>query len=102
MHLGLCFAKCSVHPHLGQTPHYPFVFIDNYSGSRSMPPAATSEQNQLPGRPQAPPLPHTKRLAPSPCMVGAGIPTPQAGCPVWGTGNAPALGATLVTKFIDE
>ena len=24
-------------------------------------------------------------------MVGAGIPAPQAGCPVWGTGNAPAL-----------
>jgi hypothetical protein len=37
--------ECSVHPHLGQTHHYPFVFIDNYSGSRSMPPAATSEQN---------------------------------------------------------
>ncbi len=60
-----------------------------------MPPAATSEQNQLPGRPQGSPLLYTKRLAPSPCMVGAGD-------PVWGTGNVPALGAALVTKFIDE
>ena len=28
-------------------------------------------------------------------MVGAGIPASQAGCPVWGTGNAPTLEARL-------
>ncbi len=96
MHLCLCFSKCSVHPHFGQTHHYPFVFIDNYSGSRFMPPAATSEQNQLPGRPQAPPLPYTKRLAPSPCMARRCVEPVGAEIPV------PAMGATLVTKFIDE
>ncbi len=40
-------------------------------------------------------LVQVRRHGTKPRMVGAGIPASQAGCPVWGTGNAPALASEV-------
>src|SRR5207247_1666695 len=38
-------------------------------------------------------VPTMRRMAELRIMVGAGIPLPRRGCPAWGAGNAPVLGA---------